>query len=52
VLRVPGATALTLPEFVRAAKTIDPVRLETAVLSLRGEALLADFLIALVELRR
>lgn len=51
VLRVPGATAFTLPDFLRAAKTLDHARLEAAVLSLKGETPQADGLIALAELR-
>lgn len=51
VLRVPGAAAFTLPEFLRAAKALDHARLEGAVLSLKGETQLADGLIALAELR-
>jgi hypothetical protein len=51
VLRVPGATTLTLPEFVRAAKTIDPARLESSILGQRGETQVADGLVALAELR-
>jgi hypothetical protein len=51
VLKVPGVSALNLASFLMAAGSIDPARLEAAILSLRDENTRAQALVRIGDLR-
>jgi len=50
-LKVPGVTALRLPEVVRGARTADPARVEAIILGLREEKERVNALVALAAVR-